>query len=58
MGRPQRGAQFVPADELPGVGEQHLQDPQRLFLQSDFDASPAQLSGVRIKLERAETNGP
>ena len=43
-------------DEPPGMGEEHFQNPQGLFLKLNLGALLAQLSGVHVQLERAEAD--
>ena len=48
--------QFLARDYFAGAAQQQLQDLQRLILQLDPAALPAQLSGRDIQLEKAETD--
>jgi len=38
--------------------EQHRENLQRLILEPDPDALPAQLPGLHVQLERVEADGP
>ena len=49
-------AQLRAGDQLPAMGEEHLQNPQGLFPEPDVGASPAQFSSAHVQLERAEAD--
>ena len=50
--------QFLAADDLAGVLEQHRQDLEGLLLKPDSQAALAQLAGTKIQLEHPKTEPP
>ena len=54
--RPEFAAQLLTANHLPRPFKQRRQDLKRLFLELYFLSPLAQFSGVKIYLERTETD--
>ncbi len=54
--RPERLAQLLTCNDLPGTCQQDRQHAERQILQTDLDSVPAEFAGHEISLEHTEPN--